>query len=542
MCFPVFSQQQELIITEIFADPSPTKGLPDKEYLEIYNATSKDISVKGYKLLYSNFSALFPDSILKTNTYYIVCKKENEAEFRSFGKVIPLQNLSLNNDGSLLILKNDKGKDLFFVDYKSNWFNPLSDGGISLEMIDVNFSCLGQLNWAASTALLGGTPGKINSVSRTAPEITPPKFLNFNLTQKELVLNFDENLAIDYISDKNNFKITEGDLEIVAVTYNLYKPNQVIIQLNKSTEVGEGQKLLIILPRDCSGNVGENVEVDFSNLLPAEKGDILLSEVLFNPKVGGDDFVEIYNISDKVINLKNWKLGRVDNKNEIADLKDLAGFVLHIKPKQYMAFTSKKAFLTANYPSSGLIVEVSALPSYNNDQGQVLLFDPNSVEFDRFSYNEKMHNPMIIDVDGVSLERVAFKSATDSWLSASSDAGFATPGLENSQRITDELKSSFYAEPLIFNPNLPNSNSSTFLKYNLIVPSVSATIEVLDKNGKSVRKLTNNAILGSKGEIEWDGKGNSGDLMPVGYYVFKIAVYSEKINEVFFAKCVLASN
>ena len=42
------SQNFSLIITEIFADPTPSKGLPEKEFIELYNPSSKLINLKGF--------------------------------------------------------------------------------------------------------------------------------------------------------------------------------------------------------------------------------------------------------------------------------------------------------------------------------------------------------------------------------------------------------------------------------------------------------------------------------------------------------------
>ncbi len=96
--FHSFGQTHQLIITEIMADPTPSKGLPEREYLEIFNPSPNDINLKNFKLYYGSFSVLFPDSTLKSNTYAIVFRKGYEAEFRNYGAIIPLPNFSLSNE------------------------------------------------------------------------------------------------------------------------------------------------------------------------------------------------------------------------------------------------------------------------------------------------------------------------------------------------------------------------------------------------------------------------------------------------------------
>src|SRR5690606_33396233 len=63
---------------------------------------------------------------------------------------------------------------------------------------------------------------------------------------------------------------------------------------------------------DCSGQTG-NDSTTF--ILPsiAAVGDILINEFMADPSPAVDlpevEFVEIYNVSNKIIDLSNWKLG-----------------------------------------------------------------------------------------------------------------------------------------------------------------------------------------------------------------------------------------
>lgn len=535
-----FSQNHDILITEILADPTPSIGLPEREYIEIFNNTENAISLKGFKLFYGNFSAFFPDSVLLPQTYYIVCRRGFELDFRNFGKVIALSNFSLPNDGTLLIIKNQKDELVHYVDYKLSWYKNVVDGGISLEMINPANACLSESNWAASKSTMGGTPGKQNSVSSSIRDTSQSRFLSYSLVEKMLTVTFDKNLSTQFLLDKTNFDIIEGDLKIENVTFNPYKRNEFAVHLNATVDVGQNAVLRIKTLEDCLGNIGEDLDVDFSNLLPAELGEILLSEILFNPKPGGEDFVEIYNNSGKSLNLKNWKIANVDEAGAIKDIKLLIGYDFKLLPKSHLAFTTNVAFLMQNYPKSGKVLQVESLPAFNNDKGEVILLNQNSEEFDRFQYSEKMHHGLLVNPEGVSLERSSFEK-NSSWLSASEDAGFATPGADNSQKLTDDLQDSFSAEPYIFNPYQGSDISKTFLKYKVTNPGIACNIDIVDKSGRHVRKLASNAILGTSGEIEWDGKGDSGQILPVGYYLFKISTYSNSTKMTFFAKCVLGS-
>ena len=537
-----FAQSNDIIITEIFADPTPTRGLPEREYLEVYNATSKDISLKGFRLLYGNFSAVFPDTILKSDSYAIVCRKGYEPEFSPFGQVIPLPTFSLANEGSILVLKNPKGEDVFFINYNISWYSVGQDQGCSLEMIDLSFPCVGKMNWTSSVASLGGSPGRSNSVEAPKPDLFGPKLLNSSLDETSIVLNFDETLSVNFTDEHVNFEIIEGENKIEEVLVQKYANSNVLIRLKSKLEIGESLKLKIKNVSDCSGNLSDDIVLDFRILLPAKKGEVLLSEILFNPKLGGEDFVELYNTTDKTFNLKGWSLAKLDSKGEVIEKAVLSKFDLFLQPNGFMAFTENKTFLIQNYTSFGQIYEISPMPSFNNDNGTVILYNPGGEEFDRFVYAEKMHHFSIVNPDGVSLERKSFKENKSIWISASADAGFATPGMANSQTENEQLNNVFRVEPIIFNPYQAGTNDFTHLHYKLNLSGASAYIDILDKNGKSVRVLHNNLVLGTEGKIVWDGKNNQGEILPVGYYVFNIKLFSNQIFESYLLKTVIGAN
>ena len=178
------------------------------------------------------------------------------------------------------------------------------------------------------------------------------------------------------------------------------------------------------------------------------------------------------------------------------------------------------------------------IPAYTIEKGTVLLFNPNKKEFDRFSYTEKMHNIFIADPKGVSLERIDFKVAginPSNWKSASSDVFYGTPGYSNSQEAPQVLKDLIYVEPLIFNPYQSSINASTYLFYDLEENGHLVSVDVMDKFGISKRKLKNISLIGSQGKIEWDGRGEDGNLLPVGYYYFNVQI--TKSNQVVTYRC-----
>jgi hypothetical protein len=70
---------------------------------------------------------------------------------------------------------------------------------------------------------------------------------------------------------------------------------------------------------DCWGNT-QNLTCSFILPEQADSFDLVINEVLFNPLTGGEDFVELYNRSEKYINLKDYSLASID-ADTVSNLK-----------------------------------------------------------------------------------------------------------------------------------------------------------------------------------------------------------------------------
>jgi hypothetical protein len=73
---------------------------------------------------------------------------------------------SLNNDGDAVVLKDLTGQTIDSVAYLPGWHHPdvVDTKGRSLERINPNIESNDPRNWSTCTTILGGTPGKVNSI------------------------------------------------------------------------------------------------------------------------------------------------------------------------------------------------------------------------------------------------------------------------------------------------------------------------------------------------------------------------------------------
>ena len=252
------------------------------------------------------------------------------------------------------------------------------------------------------------------------------------------------------------------------------------------------------------------------------EGQLKISELLYQPRSGEAEYVELYNDSDVGVDLAGYHIVRVLH-DTLATHYPLPPF--QVAPHGYVALTKDAASVTncysIQYPP--LLVECN-LPAYPNDGGSVALSTADSVLVERFDYSPGMHSPMLHDRAGVSLERRSFARPVNdagNWFSASSVAGYGTPGYENSQSaewLVPETAFDFSSE--LVSPDGDDYQDVLTVEYRMERADLMADAVVFDAGGRKVAQLLNAALLGSHGRLEWDARG-----VPQGRYLMLITVY-----------------
>lgn len=527
--FNSFGQSyNSLVISEIMADPIPVVGLPAVEYLELYNRSGQAVSLKNWKLTIGTRAAIFPDSAILPGEYVVLCNKINAGSFTGYGKIIPLSTFSLPNGGSTISLYQPGNSLVFSVTYENSWWaSDKRSGGYAIEMIDTDNPCGEQNNWTVSQDIRGGTPAKINSVKRDNPDSDPPVIQRIDVTSPT-ELKIIANEKLDSLVAISGTFIELAGRKIIRRKLESPLFHNLVVTLDFPLLAGETYNLSIKNLSDCSGNILR--QSDFTIGLPSksDSGDVVLNEILFNPPAGGVDFVEIYNRSNKYIDLKNWVLGNVkDGQPDVFRIVTTENYIL--PPFHYLAITTNPDLIKELYPANVIwdFLRVTSLPAYSNTEGVVILKNQDGKIYDRFDYNEDMHDPLITDRKGVSLE----KSDTDisskiisNWHSAAATTGNATPGYANSQVKTDVEMDIFEVGPEAFIPD-NMAGGFTKIKYKLSQSGKIATINIYDINGKLVKNLLRNQLIGTDGEISWDGRNENGDIVQTGYYLILIDIF-----------------
>ena len=251
--------------------------------------------------------------------------------------------------------------------------------------------------------------------------------------------------------------------------------------------------------------------------------DIIINEILFNPIDGDNDFVEIYNRSNKTLNIQNLSLGnyyggRPDNFKVIK-----SNFHL-IEPSEIIVLSSSLENLIFYHPDAVVdkVIELENMPSYNNDEGTVVLTLDTTI-IDEFNYFESLHFPYLNSVDGVSLERIDSEVESnrhDNWHSASEQNGFSSPTLKNSQKkqLTNELEV-LELNPKIISPD--NDGQNDFLQIDLKFEKsgYNATILIFDSQGILINSLVISVFLGAESTFYWNGLNQNEQVVQKGRYI-----------------------
>lgn len=519
----------DLFVNEIMADESPAVGLPEREYVEIYCNSNTYIDVSGGGISDGGPVKNWGNLLIAPGEYVLVVDRDDSVEFSSYGKVAAVDGFpSLNNSGDLIRLVDKNGEILDELRYSDSWYRDglKSEGGFSLEKIDPTVGgCSLAGNWNASNALIGGTPGTENSVIGIFQDTVPPNLRSIRFDDEQtLVLAFDEALALS-VQNEFFFPVTEGIGYPLVATLS---EDRTEIYLLFATPFPENQVYELNYDvLDCTGNQRRGIQ-EFGRPVPILPQDILINEVLFNPFPGGADFVEIINASEKILDLSGMLIGEGVDGTEAVTNTDLIAPDGHLMlPGDIRCLTRDVAFQIQTYfpLANAAFLSMSGFPTYDDDEGEVVLLMQTGEEIDRFRYVDDYHYADLRDKNGISLERISLKlpaNQPDNWHSAASTVRFATPGYRNSQRESslEEQNDPVYLFPEIITPDGDGVDDLLGIYYQFEQQGMNARVLIMDRGGRLIQTIRQQELLGtSPGAFFWDGRQASGVRAPVGAYL-----------------------
>jgi len=531
-------RRNDILITEIMARPNPVVKLPDCEYIELHNFGVPDtVVLKNWRLRINNSNKNLPEIRIPPNRYIFIIANSctgygDEAQTNMYR----VSSLGIAMAGVPIVLLNEANEVIHEVRFSSSWHRNKhkADGGWSLEMIDPRNPCTGKDNWDSSSSDLGGTPGKKNSINGLNPDLIPPEIEKVTVVDSiRLRVFFSETVFYDSIKALQLFEI-DRNIKIASVSE--VPPSNNILQINLQNPIQQNVIYTLSMKEDiwdCAQNLAVYHKLHrFALPSPPQPFDVVVNEVLFNAKNSTRaEFVELYNRSQKVIDLATLRIGSGG-----ADLPDKSviavssGFLLF--PNEYIAFCKYKSITQEQYyvPYPDRLIQCDSLPSYSNSSGVIFLSDRNYNTIDRFQYDEKMHYPLLASVSGVSLERISFNRETqnaNNWKSAAEGVGFATPGYQNSQfsnnnTFEDVLK----IVPEVFSPNQTGNFDYVELHCHFEESENRVSIMIFDRHGNLIKTIANNQICALNEVFLWDGVSEKNYRVPPDLYIVKMEYWN----------------
>jgi hypothetical protein len=524
-------EKGDVIINEIMSNPSPPIALPEIEYVEIFNKSNKYFNLKNWVLSDGNTTGKISDAWIAPNEYKVLCNANALAFVNNSIGVHSFP--SLNNSGDLVQLLDSNNQVIDLVRYETSWYvdSEKAKGGYGLERINPYHPCSDKLNWKVTESNEGGTPGDQNSIFDTLPSLKGLSILTANL-ESDTILQVSFSASVDSASVMNAMYAINPNVTILSKNF---INKELTINIEKPA-IATTYQLNIQHINDC-WNKSYDISSEFARTEQPNPLDICINELLVNPVSGACDFVEIYNTSQKWVNLKGLQFANYE-QDVIANIKTISENRI-LKPGEYAFVTpsiskQKSLFSTIN-ESVGCEM---ALPGYNNDSGTVILLKNNTI-IDKVSYKDKWHFALIDNTEGKSLERInpfANSCLSDNWHTASETVGYATPGLQNSHYLSSDVSQKTRLVVDRISPENDGFEDILELVYQTDLDENMCTITILNAEGQEMIKLKENELIPQNGSVFWDGLTSNKQKAPVGMYIIYFQSFNLKSGKTYFKK------
>jgi len=505
-CTAIFGQSGQANSSIIISEVMFAAKSGDNEFIEVYNtSTINSIDLNNFQMQYykssaDNFSNAGFGTILKPQSFAVIFEGDYDLQNGIYKDVVPSDALVLkisdnafgssgmsNSSDRTIQLLNSSGIRLEEYTYSAN-----NSKGISDEKIILN-SDTTTSNWNNSLRDLG-TPGFRNSVSPInfdpgISDFTSEK--SYGITGKEITLfitvkNFgekdSESFQLNIYRDKNHDSTAQAGEVLQAFTGpSLSAGDSSNFQLSTSDFI-EGNNLFIAkLQSPKDENLLNNIS--FRKITGVKinelRNDLVINEIMYAPDSPAPEWIEIFNKSEKSINISGYNIADNSDTSEIINSSRI------LNPKEYFVFSSDSTITDFFNLTSGY--SAGDLPTLNNSGDKIILLDSLYRVIDSLEYS-----PGWGGNDGSSLERIAAERSSNdpgNWES-SHDFLKATPGKINS---VTQKNYDISVDKILFTPSSPligdNVSISALLKNNGKKPITFSINLFEDTNGDSLKNI-----------------------------------------------------
>ncbi|MCR4417055.1 MAG: lamin tail domain-containing protein [Ignavibacteria bacterium] len=417
-------------------------SIPNGEFIELFNTSYTDtIDLAGWKIKYYSSAA---DLIVDAGFGTKILPRQFAVIFEndySGGYVVPSNALVLkisdNNFGSSG-MANTTDRDVHLLNARNDtiWsytYSANNSAGISDEKI-VLIGDNSNSNWGNSI-VVNGTPGSFNSISQREYDlslvkiITNPIFpnLNDNVEIKAVIKNLGtkaaNNFFVQFKYDLENDGVYDLSFSSGTISF-LASGDSVIISADSLIR---NLSSVVKVFAEISYSVDENKLNDSLSVIikpGIPPKSVLISEVMFDPRTGEPEWIELFNNTNSRINLKGWKLSDVISTPTIVTITNND---FYFEPNSLLVIASNSVIYNY-YDSIPAPLIIASIPSLNNDRDGVVIYDERGMVMDSLFYYSSWGSSK------KSLERISYQQPTllqSNWAASIADSG-GTPGLINS--------------------------------------------------------------------------------------------------------------
>ena len=358
-----------------------------------------------------------------------------------------------------------------------------------------------------------------------ARDTSPPLVLHVKTAgDHEIIVEYNEVPTMESAGNTTSYQIFPHHGHPDEVVFPCDAPNRACLKSKSPLVSGLSGLLQVTGIKDDAGN-HINQQIPFIHATKPMPGDLVITEILTNPFVGGEDFLELYNVSDKLI----WLDSLVFENTEKQERKMIRSSAF-LEPGKYMAISSDTLSLKNLYapPDTARFMQ-ALLPSLNIESAIIKMY--NSIHgqkniLDSVRYHEDMHHSLLVESKGVSLEKIQSSGLSwdaHNWHSASSVTGYGTPGYKNSVSISETTVENcdfcIYPDKKIFSPDGDGFDDYLAIHYRMKKPGCMASISLFDGEGYAAGAVSGTLLLGSEGLVLWDGDSGDGRIISSGIYI-----------------------
>jgi len=529
---PVVAQ---VIINEIQATPQSS----EPEWIELWNtaATSTLLDSLVIRDLVAS-SPLVARLLLPPNGYAILTR-DTAALLRTrsiprSAVLVQVRLPELNNTTDAVVLLA-RGRMLDSAWYDMRWGNI----GISLERRNPALPARSQEQWAASEDAQGASAGRLNSITQLGRDARVQSLTFADAAVRVLVRNVGrdalERLVVRLYNDANSNGRAEPSEEEASEVIQALAPNEsrlVRCPLSSLTnQFLRGTVPMIAVVSAPNDERSSNDTLLATITLTPPRGTVLFNEILYEPvstpQGQNAEWIELYNTDTTAIALDNWFV--VDGARDTARFRtNRTSFV--IPPQGYAVVAFDSAFFR-QFPSFRALPAVfcTAGRSFelNNAGDRLVLRDPNGNVMDSLEYSPKWHAQGFTSSSasrGRSLEkRLPTMPSTDAaaW-TTSGDPTESTPLRINSAARPTQAGGLVEFTP---NPFLRSRRERCELRYVLPFGEATLHVQCFDAQGVLQSTIANALFSAAEGVLTWDGRGNSGQILPSGAYILVVEAF-----------------